>query len=446
MSFVTMRAARKALPGALAALVAVGGVAVPAGTASAAIANLVPNGSAETVARGAPKGWVKGVEGKNGAVLGLFAKGGASGPRFVRTRITSYRSGAAWWATPVAAVRGGTTYKISERYRSNAVTRLRVGVTVRGKLVWTQIGTVRPAKAWATASWTVTLPAGATAVRVAHTLRSAGTLDVDGVSLVAVRAAGSSAGSSSTGGSPSTGGSSSTGGSPTTPQQPGGSGQPAAAGKGLVSLTFDDGTADHYATVLPLLRAAGKVATFYVVSGYLGADNYLSVDQGKELQAAGNEIGSHTVDHQDLSDQTPAQAEAELADSKRVLESHFGPVTDLAYPFGSSTAAVRQLAAKYYASARSTDGGVNVSGQYDRYRLTIGYVLNTTSLATVQQWIADAQAKGTWLILCYHGVNEGMPDETYNVSPATLSSHLAAIKTSGIRTVTVRDGLGLISS
>ena len=100
-------------------------------------------------------------------------------------------------------------------------------------------------------------------------------------------------------------------------------------------------------------------------------------------------------------------------------------------------------AAKYYASGRSTDGGLDVPGQYDRYRLTIGYVLNTTSLDTVKQWIADAQAKNTWLILCYHGVNEGKPDETYNVSPATFAAQLAAVKTAGIPVVTVRDGLRL---
>jgi peptidoglycan/xylan/chitin deacetylase (PgdA/CDA1 family) len=218
---------------------------------------------------------------------------------------------------------------------------------------------------------------------------------------------------------------------------------PAASGKGLVSLTFDDGTSDHYSNVLPILRSNGQVGTFYVISGYLNANHYLTVDQAREIQNAGNEIGSHTVDHPHLPTLSAAKIESELADSKAALEKNFGPITDLAYPYGDNNATVRQIAAKYYTSARSTNGGLLTPGSYDRYDLTIGYVLNTTPLDTVKKWIADAQADNKWLILCYHAVSNGRPGETYNVQIPDFQAQVGAIKSSGVRVVTIRDGLKL---
>ena len=433
MSVLRARAARAAVTGVLATVVVAGGLwaATPA---TAATANLVANPSAETLARGLPKGWTKGFTGTNRPTLSVVAKGGGSGPRFVRTKITSWTSGGAWWLSPAAAVKGGATYRVSDLYRSGSPTRVLAAATVKGKLVWLPLGSPAAAGTWTAGTWTVTVPAGTTALRIAHTLRSVGYLDVDGVS---VTPAPTPAGSGSTA-APAPTATPAAGGAPVTVK--------GSTGRGLVSLTFDDGTVDHYTNVLPALRANGQVGTFYIISGYLGAPSYLSIDQIKALQAAGNEIGSHTVDHPQLTTLTSAQVEAQFSQSKQKLEANFGPITDVAYPYGGSNETVRQIAAKYYASGRSTDGGLDVPGQYDRYRLTIGYVLNTTSLDTVKQWIADAQAKNTWLILCYHGVNEGKPDETYNVSPGTFAAQLAAVKSAGIPVVTVRDGLGRTGS
>ena len=432
MAMVTGRAARTTLVGVLTAAVVAGGIwaAAPAGAtvARAAATNLVANPSAETLTRGVPKGWTKGWTGTNRPTLSVVARGGGSGPRFVRTRITSWTSGGAWWTAPPAAVTGGATYRVQDLYRSGTDTRMLAAATVGGKLVWLTLGDVPAAKTWTAAGFTVTVPAGTTALRVAHSLRAAGYLDVDGVSVTPAPGAAAAPAATPT---------------PTPTAAPVAVKGATATGKGLISLTFDDGTADHYTNVLPALRAKGQVGTFYIISGYLNAKTYLTIDQIKALQGAGNEIGSHTVNHPHLSDLSAAEVESQFSESKKTLEANFGPVTDVAYPYGGSNETVRQIAAKYYASGRSTDGGPNVRGAYDHYRLTIGYVLNTTSLDTVKQWIADAQAKNTWLILCYHGVNEGKPDETYNVSPATFAAQLAAVKTAGIPVVTVRDGLRL---
>jgi hypothetical protein len=67
----------------------------------------------------------------------------------------------------------------------------------------------------------------------------------------------------------------------------------------------------------------------------------------------------------------------------------------------------------------------------------VGY---TTTTAQIADWIAQAQATKTWLVLVYHAVS---PTDTgdYNVTPANLDSQLAAIKSSGIPVLTMQQAL-----
>ncbi len=69
-----------------------------------------------------------------------------------------------------------------------------------------------------------------------------------------------------------------------------------------VILTFDDGYADAYAQAFPLLREAGMVGTFFVVTEWLdnGQAGYLTWDQAREMAAAGMAIESHSRSHPDL--------------------------------------------------------------------------------------------------------------------------------------------------
>ncbi|MBW4435610.1 MAG: polysaccharide deacetylase family protein [Pleurocapsa minor GSE-CHR-MK-17-07R] len=69
-----------------------------------------------------------------------------------------------------------------------------------------------------------------------------------------------------------------------------------------VILTFDDGYADHYTNVFPVLREFGFTGTFFIITGT--ADNnvagYLTWPQIAEMSAAGMSMESHTRDHPDL--------------------------------------------------------------------------------------------------------------------------------------------------
>jgi peptidoglycan/xylan/chitin deacetylase (PgdA/CDA1 family) len=103
-----------------------------------------------------------------------------------------------------------------------------------------------------------------------------------------------------------------------------------------VVLTFDDGYADAATTALPLLRAHGATATFYISSGFIGTPRHLSWNQVRELRDAGMEIACHGTYHLDLStlDRAGQRREAQhCVETFRRYLGEFRPAT-YAYPAG----------------------------------------------------------------------------------------------------------------
>jgi peptidoglycan/xylan/chitin deacetylase (PgdA/CDA1 family) len=123
-----------------------------------------------------------------------------------------------------------------------------------------------------------------------------------------------------------------------------------------VVLTFDDGYADFHSRALPLLRQHGFTATLFVTTGWIrdaGPDaagnplgRTLTWSQIAELASAGVEIGAHSHAHPELDQLSGPSLRHELARSKELLEDRLGmAVPGLAYPFGYSNAAVRDVTA-----------------------------------------------------------------------------------------------------
>jgi peptidoglycan/xylan/chitin deacetylase (PgdA/CDA1 family) len=123
-----------------------------------------------------------------------------------------------------------------------------------------------------------------------------------------------------------------------------------------VILTFDDGYGDFYTTALPILRAHDFRATAYVVSGFVGWPNYMTAAQVVEADRSGIEIGSHTVNHPNLTNMSSVSVRSQLVDSKRFLENLLGhPVTSFCYPSGKVNSMVAwQVADVGYDSATTT--------------------------------------------------------------------------------------------
>jgi len=64
-----------------------------------------------------------------------------------------------------------------------------------------------------------------------------------------------------------------------------------------VMLTFDDGYADAYSVVLPLLRAYGMTGVFFVTVNLVDKPGYITRAQVRALADAGMDVESHAMDH-----------------------------------------------------------------------------------------------------------------------------------------------------
>ena len=103
-----------------------------------------------------------------------------------------------------------------------------------------------------------------------------------------------------------------------------------------VLITFDDGYIDNYQCAFPILKKHNMKACIFLISEYVSLyPNYLTWEQLAEMQLSGIEFGSHTVDHNVLTELSPNSVNHELVDSKNLLEKRLGRRIDvLAYPCG----------------------------------------------------------------------------------------------------------------
>lgn len=117
----------------------------------------------------------------------------------------------------------------------------------------------------------------------------------------------------------------------------------------VVLLSFDDGYADNYKYAFPILREEKVPGTFFVVSSTVGNNNRMTAGQLREMLANGMKIGSHTVNHERLTDMNAQEIDFELKASKEALEKILGePVCALAYPTGKVNETVLNRAKTYY--------------------------------------------------------------------------------------------------
>lgn len=143
------------------------------------------------------------------------------------------------------------------------------------------------------------------------------------------------------------------------------------AGK-VVGITFDDGYTNVLQSALPVLLDQGFTATNYFVAQQLGGSNVwdhakgiapsglMSADDIRVWADAGMEVGSHTLDHPDLTTLSPDDARRQIDVSRTMLESIAGvPVTAFCYPYGHENMELRRLVAQAgYTNATTTAGGL----------------------------------------------------------------------------------------
>ncbi len=113
-------------------------------------------------------------------------------------------------------------------------------------------------------------------------------------------------------------------------------------------ITFDDGYRDNYEVAARVLQRMSLPACFFIATSFIGSrirpwwDAHLPFDpewmtweQVRELDAAGFEIGAHTMTHVDLGVVGADEAWAEITGSRDRLREELGRAPELfSYPYG----------------------------------------------------------------------------------------------------------------
>jgi len=123
--------------------------------------------------------------------------------------------------------------------------------------------------------------------------------------------------------------------------------------KKAVVIHLDDGYRSSYDIAYPVLKKYGFTATLFIYTSFIGASkNALTWDQLKTMKAEGFEVGSHSVNHVNLSKKLGGESEneylarvkRELLLAKQVLDDKLNQNTQyIAFPYGEFSPVLLKL-------------------------------------------------------------------------------------------------------
>ena len=136
-------------------------------------------------------------------------------------------------------------------------------------------------------------------------------------------------------------------------------------------ITFDDGYQTVYDEAIPILKGYGMSATVFLTVGEKSASNpadrlptlngrsMLNWREIREMQCWGIDFGSHTLTHPDLSRLPFERIEAEICNSKAIIEDALSaPASCFAYPYGRYDHRSREIVQQHFACACSDKLGL----------------------------------------------------------------------------------------
>lgn len=147
----------------------------------------------------------------------------------------------------------------------------------------------------------------------------------------------------------------------------------------LIICTFDDAYQNVYDLGLPILSKYGFTATVFVCSDYINISNswnkkdkknrkHLDLQNLKDLENQGWEIGSHGTNHFSFLRLDTEQILGTLSNSKNELEKHFKNVVSFAYPYGDYNYHISKTAKSIYENVFAVDtGGTHI--HLDRHQI-----------------------------------------------------------------------------
>ncbi|WP_196602327.1 polysaccharide deacetylase family protein [Pectinatus frisingensis] len=155
-----------------------------------------------------------------------------------------------------------------------------------------------------------------------------------------------------------------------------------------VLITFDDGYEDNYTNAYPILKQYHLQAAIFLISHYIGYNNYLSWQDINKMRDTITFEG-HTFNHPYLNKiNNDNELQKQLLDSKLDLEKHLGYHIDcLAYPYGAYNQHVISLLKKDGYRAAFTVNLGDDAKRDDMYQLNRIPVFQAYSHTFIRFWL-----------------------------------------------------------
>lgn len=217
---------------------------------------------------------------------------------------------------------------------------------------------------------------------------------------------------------------------------------PPRTSQALVTFTFDDGFATDYSVMYPLFEAQGEVATTFIkTAGTNNEGDKLTSANLLTMQTSGWEIGSHSVNHPNLTDISADSARWEIETSLDSLVGWGLSSPIFAYPFGSNgaNAEIRRIVRESYRAGVTDASGILTNESIlKQFMIERTGADDHTALGDYQALVDDAETYKRWLIFVLHETNTD--DST---AMATLIDYIQA---KSIPIVTISGGLDLVGN
>lgn len=160
-----------------------------------------------------------------------------------------------------------------------------------------------------------------------------------------------------------------------------------------IMLHFDDGTEDHFTVAHKELVQRGLRGMFFVSTAKIGSAGYLSVDQLREMSAAGHWIESHGHSHRIIREMNDEQLRHELTMSMQLIQEWTGRTPLIYAPPGGfyQKSQVAIINSCGYRGIRTMHWGQNI-GAF-RGLIKVAVVSGSTTIDQLTAWLGG---KGLW--------------------------------------------------
>ena len=203
------------------------------------------------------------------------------------------------------------------------------------------------------------------------------------------------------------------------------SAQDNAAWKGrkcAVVLTYDDAINEHLDNAIPVLDSLGLKATFYITAFSSSMQTRLA--EWKKLPSKGYELGNHTLYHPcaggagrewvpkdyDLKNYTVKRMVDETKMTNLFLQSLDGNTKrTFAFTCGDmkiGDSSFMNAMRNDFVAARAVRSEMHKINEVDLYNLDC-YMVNNNTAAQMIEWVSQAQASHSLLVILFHGVGGG---------------------------------------